>query len=212
MSSCQESADKVNRMYVEVRYAKASSGFGQNKSMFRLKRDGKRLLSEDYQHGLNTYFEGAEKVNDISMAELQNVIVALEAEAFPAQGGNTAEENVPRALSDPTEFDVDCRQGDHVAVAWLKEDNSRSYEWYLGVVNKLISNDSVSISYFVRKDTIGCQWTFPEVAEIRDTSMEQIVCKVTNITYQCISRIKCILQKQTAIQINEKVLALNQSY
>ena len=45
-------------MYIEVRYAKESSGFGDNKAMFRLKKNGKKLSSGDFQEGLERYFGG----------------------------------------------------------------------------------------------------------------------------------------------------------
>ena len=65
-------------MYIEVRYAQASSGFGDNKAMFRLRKDGKKLTSEDYQHGLEKYFEGASAATNIYMADLNNILYALE--------------------------------------------------------------------------------------------------------------------------------------
>ena len=34
-------------MYIEVRYAKESSGFGDNKAMFRLKKNGKKLIAQE---------------------------------------------------------------------------------------------------------------------------------------------------------------------
>ena len=78
MNSCEESPDKVDRMYKEVRYAKASSGFGDNKSMFRLRQNGSRLTSKDYQDGLERYFEGARVATSISMADLKSILSALE--------------------------------------------------------------------------------------------------------------------------------------
>ena len=78
MESCEESKEKVDRMYVEVRYAKACSGFGDNKAMFRLKKNGKKLSSGDYQDGLERYFEGARAAKSISMADLKNILCALE--------------------------------------------------------------------------------------------------------------------------------------
>ena len=82
MVSCKESDEKVNRMYIEVKYAKVCSGFGDNKAMFRLKKDGKKLGSEDYQDGLENYFEGARAATSISMADLNNILYALEETTF----------------------------------------------------------------------------------------------------------------------------------
>jgi len=57
---------------------KASLGFGDNKSMFRLKKNGKKLSSEDYQDDLERYFEGAKAATSISIADLKNILNALE--------------------------------------------------------------------------------------------------------------------------------------
>ncbi|XP_066926157.1 uncharacterized protein [Clytia hemisphaerica] len=78
MESFEECKEKVDRMYREVRYAKACSGFGDNKAMFRLKKNGKKLSSDDYQDGLERYFEGAKAAKSISMADLKNILCALE--------------------------------------------------------------------------------------------------------------------------------------
>ena len=41
--SCEETKKKRHRTYIEVKLAKVSSGMGDNKSMFWLKKDGKLL-------------------------------------------------------------------------------------------------------------------------------------------------------------------------
>ena len=48
MDSCDETNEKIHRMYIEVRYAKNSPGIGDNKSMFWMKKDEKLLTSVDY--------------------------------------------------------------------------------------------------------------------------------------------------------------------
>ena len=79
IESCEESNEKVNRMYTEVRYAKMCSGIGDNKAFFRLRQsDGKRLSSEMYGDGLIKYFEGTNKTNMITIADLKNVLSGLE--------------------------------------------------------------------------------------------------------------------------------------
>ena len=36
MKGCKDEKERIGQLYVEVRYAKARSGFGGNKNMFRL--------------------------------------------------------------------------------------------------------------------------------------------------------------------------------
>ena len=79
MDSCEKT---IHRMYIEVRYAKASSGMGDNKSMFRLKKDGKLLTLVDYQNGLLRYFEGTQRTKALSMADPNNVLAALNSKKF----------------------------------------------------------------------------------------------------------------------------------
>lgn len=59
MESCGDEKEKTEQIYIEVRYGKASLWFGNNKTMFRLKKDGKNLRAEEYQDDLERYFEGA---------------------------------------------------------------------------------------------------------------------------------------------------------
>ena len=81
MDSCEETKT-IHRMYIEVRYAKASSGMGDNKSMFRLKKDGKLLTLVDYQNGLLRYFEGTQRTKTVTMADPNNVLAALNSKKF----------------------------------------------------------------------------------------------------------------------------------
>ena len=80
--SCEETKEKIHRMYIEVRYAKASSGMGDNKSMFWLKKDGKLLKPVDYQDGLLRYFEGTQRTKTLSKSDLNNVLAALNSKKF----------------------------------------------------------------------------------------------------------------------------------
>ena len=79
VDSCEESPEKVKRMYTEVRYAKACSGLGDNMAFFRLVKKGKKLTCEEYQDELVKYFDSTNQANSvISMSEFKNVIGALE--------------------------------------------------------------------------------------------------------------------------------------
>ena len=48
--------------------------------------------------------------------------------------------------------------------------------------------------------------TFPEEGEVQSTSLDQVLCKVDNVGYQCITRVHCFLDKQETAQIKEQLL------
>ena len=77
MDLCKETKEKIHRVYIEVRYAKAGPGMGGNKAVFQLKKDGKLLISVDYQDGLLRYFEETQRTRTLSMVGLNNVLVVL---------------------------------------------------------------------------------------------------------------------------------------
>ena len=77
MKECKDEKERIDQLYVGVTYAKASSGFGDKINMFRLK-DGKNLAVEDYVDQLERYFERAKGVTNISLADLKNILGALE--------------------------------------------------------------------------------------------------------------------------------------
>ena len=78
MESCGVEKEKTEWMYNEVRYAKVSSGFGDNKTMFKLEKDGKKIRVQEYQDGLETHFQGDTEVTNISMDDVKNILWALE--------------------------------------------------------------------------------------------------------------------------------------
>ena len=63
MKKRKDEKERTDLLYVEVRYAKASPGFGGNRNMFRIEKDGKNLAVEDYVDGLEKYFEGGARSN-----------------------------------------------------------------------------------------------------------------------------------------------------
>ena len=78
MKDCKDEKEKIDWLYVELRYAKASSGLGDNKNMFTLKKDGRNLAVKDYVDGLERHFEGEKGVTNISLADLKNILGGLE--------------------------------------------------------------------------------------------------------------------------------------
>lgn len=78
----EEDKEKIHMIYIEVKYAKASSGMSNNKSMFQLKKDGKLLTSYHYQDGLLRYNESTQRTKTLSMADLSNVLAVLNGKKF----------------------------------------------------------------------------------------------------------------------------------
>ena len=56
--------------------------------------------------------------------------------------------------------------GEHVAAFWYDNQNIK---WHLGIVEEL-KHDKITIKYMTQADSAGSSWTFPEKAEILDTS------------------------------------------
>ena len=62
---------------------------------------------------------------------------------------------------------------------WLEGNTAK---WYLGVVEG-ISDGKILISYMSRADTKGKSWTFPQAAEVLETSPEQILASKVKVQY-----------------------------
>ena len=59
--------EKSERLYIEVRYAKAStSSMNRSSAVFRMKKNYKRLDAEDYAHNLRLYFGWINFLNTIT--------------------------------------------------------------------------------------------------------------------------------------------------
>ena len=81
MSSCPDSKEKNNRMYLEVRYARESSmSLKRTSAVFKLKIGGKNLSTEDYATNLNKYFDSAKTCSTITLGDLTNVLTGLKGE------------------------------------------------------------------------------------------------------------------------------------
>lgn len=65
---------------------------------------------------------------------------------------------------------------------------------------------------FTRTDKIGSQWSFPEADEIQSTSVDQVLLKFDNVGYQCITRIRCFIDKQVTKQITKQLFEINEKF
>ena len=76
--STYEEPERRKRLYIEVRYAKHStSNLKRSNNIFRLKKNGKMLDSEDYVHNLKVYFGCINAVSTITLADLSYVLTGL---------------------------------------------------------------------------------------------------------------------------------------
>ena len=93
--------------------------------------------------------------------------------------------------------------GDHIAAAWLNDD-SGSYEWYLGVVEK-VTDDSITASYFKKASKDSTRWNFPEEEMVQQTCSDQILCKINEIAYQSGNVIRCTISR-SQVEMNNSYL------
>ena len=63
--------------------------------------------------------------------------------------------------------------GDHIAAFWFEDGK---HEWCLGIIDTVVSDSIIKVSYLIRLDR-NKFWAFPEEAGIRETSVDQIICK-----------------------------------
>lgn len=59
-----------------------------------------------------------------------------------------------------------------------------------------MEDGNLKVSCFTRTDKIGSQWSFPEEADLQSTSVDQVLCKVDNVRYQCIIGVCCFTNNQ----------------
>ena len=73
-----EENEKNKRLYVEVRYARVSSStFKETASIFRLKRNGKNLTTQEYADNLIKYMDDTESMNTLTLADLNTVLAQM---------------------------------------------------------------------------------------------------------------------------------------
>ena len=111
---------KNKRLYVEVRLVKKTClSIKPSSSVFRLKRSGNYLTSDEYAKNLITYFEISHSQITITIAELHNVLLALHQEKF---------------CNKQTTVNYPCfNLGDYVAAFWI--DGNGKHEWFLASRN-----------------------------------------------------------------------------
>ena len=68
---------------------------------------------------------------------------------------------------------------DHIAAFWFEHGK---HKWFLGIIDTVVSDSIIKVSYLKCVDGNKI-WTFPEEADIQETSVDQILCKNNEINY-----------------------------
>ena len=73
-----EENEKNKRLYVEVRYARASSNtLKKTACIFRLKRNGRSLTTQEYADNLIKYIDDTESMNTLTLAALSTILAQM---------------------------------------------------------------------------------------------------------------------------------------
>ena len=186
--------EKNKRLYVEVRYArKTSLALKPTAAVFRLKKDHKNLTNEEYTENLAYYLDSSKSATNLTINDLNNVLHAL-----------TESENQEPATSSSIEAvseEPTYRIGEHVAAFWVNDFGVR--EWFLGIIENIISSKTLSVSYLKRMGSNGKNWVFPEESEILNTDVDQLLAKSICTRYFCCTRIRCSLEGETVNAIED---------
>ena len=202
MESCPESKQKNERMYREVRFHRMTSRRKkESDSVFRLKKQGKNLETDDYANNLKAYLEKTRQLKNITLTDLSGILSILK------QSGEEKDETVSESTGAASQFTA----GEHVAAFWREDDGG--FKWYLGVVREEAKDQEIVVSYYKRGNKAGTSWNFPEEAEVRKTLIDQILERKLKVAYHCYTVIRCSMLAEKAREIDclldSKVNSLN---
>ena len=125
-----------------------------------------------------------------------DVLKTLNGETIDTQE-NIVREIITNEIDD--ESNVVFQNGEHVIGVW--EDEKESHlTWFLGVV-EAVSGDTVDVVYFHRRYRHGRSWSFPEDGDPIPTPADQIICKNLMVSYMETSIMRCNLNKDTRVDI-----------
>ena len=192
------------RLYIEVRYAKATCQSMTNPSKFiKLKRNGNNFASEEYASCLKQDFDTSRNMTKLTMPDLHHVIGGVQGVVF----GQTPENIVipsDNQLGQTAEKGKPIDVGEHLAVFWIEESNN--YVWYLAVVDSVVL-DGICVSHLVSTDRKKQNWVFPEEADVHKVEHAQILSRNLRVAYHHHSiRIRCSLCHETIEEIEKQLL------
>ena len=161
-------------------------------AVFRLKRCGKNLLSQEYASNLCNYLDSSRNVTKLTMGDLRNVLIGLNWTIQTSEGD----------YNKPSTAESDAYQyGEHVASVWF-DDKKNCLEWHLGVIDSISGyKNEIYISNMVKTDKKGLKWLYPEEADIQLTKPDQIIVRNIAFSYFLTSMIRCEISHQTLKEI-----------
>jgi len=129
------------RLYIEVRYLKHSTTtIKRTSSLFKLKKCGKNLASEDYSHNLKLYFGCVNSsTTTLSLADLSMVLTGLNA----AVGSNERVQTSSITQTSKNE-EQQIKAGTHCAAVWMDDDTSQ-LNWFIGIIMYFLK---LSVQYY----------------------------------------------------------------
>ena len=183
---------RQDRLYIEVRYAKTtclSMNTQAANRFFRLRENGKKFSSQVYANCLFRYFDTSKAVAKVTIPDFVMSLGNIEDVLFKEPTTKEKKENKSVTVS----------IGEHVAVLW---NVAGKYEWYLGLVDYVYEDSSISVSHFVQASrTNKLIWTIPDESDIHIVELEQIIMSNFRVSYLQSQRIRCALSKEVAKEI-----------
>ena len=190
--------DKQDRLYIEVRYAKATCLSMNTKSLnqfFKLRQKGKKLDYEKYADCLKSYFDTSKSMSTVTLPELKSTLGEIRNEIC----SNEAESENFESASMEKQSSL-MQVGQHVIVFWIEQ---MKKVWYLGLIDR-INDEGILVSHFAPNRNRS-EWTFQDDSDVQLVEEEQILKHNFTVCYPQSSRIRCKLD-QTLINEVENEL------
>ena len=160
-----EEKTKQDRLYIEVRYAKAtclSMNTQTAKRFFKLRENGKKMPYEVYSECLLKYLDASKAVAKVSIRDFRDTLGNIQRKVFN-------EDNHCHQLQSTQSLKI----GEHVIVFWVEAGNRL---WYLGLVDHTYEDGSISVNHFVPATRSNkLTWTFPDEPDIQIVKMAQVL-------------------------------------
>ena len=106
-----DEVERNERLYIEIWFAEMStSNMKRSSAVFRLKKNYKKLDSEDYAHNLRVYFGCVNSVNTVTLSDFSYILTGLNAAcstAAPTQN----------ELTEPEQQKNTVQTREHIAVS-----------------------------------------------------------------------------------------------
>ena len=202
-------SDRNHRLYVEVRFAKAStSKMKKTSSVFRLKNQHKTLDSEDYVHNLRLYFGCVHSVKRISLSDLSYILTGLNAAMNSSSSDeirSTTNICIENQTSSSESFSEKFKSGSHIAAVWSDEQDptGQTLTWYIGVIEDL-TDTGANVSYLLQTNTnTKSNWMYPETSSTLFTPFDQMIASDLSVEYSCATIIRCRVSSKSVSDIEK---------